>query len=398
MPLAKACRKYQDLGLLGFGGRAHAVTIDVLGGCVNNAISLFITSEMSDDQHKMTHTNEDQGNLGDQEASLTNEEGNPFVPIVAKEQLEEVYVDIEHPVKKRSLRVPAAGWFVLGGGLFCVVAIFLVSVFKSPSLKEETMEVQQMMLNDVKENEEEIRKIESYETTRRSLKQIKSCVRSYYAADQISEKLKYVRNPDYVRGIMEGYYEQQPIVTEEFDQLDKYSALVVDKVPFVYARVLMKSGKSHDVLLEQMTDGSYKLDWESEVHYQPLSWDDFIRQRPTKSYVMRVAVKPESFYVYQFRDGSKFDCYQLSARNSDRYAYGYVVKGSELSIQLRRFFMRVKHLSKESSEPMMLELRFPEVGSKADCVHIDRLVAPRWFLVRQPDTVPSPMETKAEER
>jgi hypothetical protein len=255
-------------------------------------------------------------------------------------------------------------------------------VFKSPSLEVETVEVQQLILENKKAKEKEDRKVEAYESTRRVLQQINSCVEGYYAAGEISEKLKYVRHPERVRGMMEDYYQRQPMVTGQLHQLEKYSALDVEKVPFVYARVQMKDSSSHDVLLEQMTDGSFKLDWESEVHYQPLAWDDFISNRPAEPQVMRVAVKPDSFYVYEFRDSQKYDCYQLTTKNSDRHIFGYAVKGSELSIRLRQFFMRVKQLSDLSPEPMMLELRFPAASDQGNCVHIDRLVAPRWFLVR----------------
>ena len=379
--------------MAGLGGRAHAVTIDVLGGCVNNAISLFKALVMSDDQHNVTDSNEQSSESMGQAATSDQEANNPFVPEVAKVELEEVYVDIEESAGGPIFKIPAVGWFVLCGVLFCVAAIFLLSVFKSPSLEEEAIEVQQIIL----ENEKEERKLEAHEFSRRLLKQASACIRDYYSASQISEKLKYVRHPQRVRALMEEYYKQHSIVTDEFHQFEKYGALEIEKVPFVYARVQMKSGVSKDVLLEQMADESFKLDWETEVHYQPISWDAFIRQRPSKPHVMRVAVKPDSFYVYGFRDSSKYDCYQLTAMNSDRYVFGYVVKGSELSIQLRQFFMRVKNLSKISPEPMMLELRFPEASAQGDCVHIDRLVAPRWFLAREPEGGMSSSESKAEE-
>jgi hypothetical protein len=218
-------------------------------------------------------------------------------------------------------------------------------VFKSPSLEVETVEVQQLILENKKAKEKEDRKVEAYESTRRVLQQINSCVEGYYAAGEISEKLKYVRHPERVRGMMEDYYQRQPMVTGQLHQLEKYSALDVEKVPFVY-------------------------------------WDDFISNRPAEPQVMRVAVKPDSFYVYEFRDSQKYDCYQLTTKNSDRHIFGYAVKGSELSIRLRQFFMRVKQLSDLSPEPMMLELRFPAASDQGNCVHIDRLVAPRWFLVR----------------
>lgn len=385
MPLAEACRKYQDLGLVCFGQHAHAVTIGMLGGCVNNAISLFNVIGMSDEQHKETTSDEgshDQGQQGQPTGAPASEAKNPFVPEVAKVDLEDVYVDIEDAAIKGILKVPAVGWLALFGVLLCVVAVFFMIVFRSPSLEVETVEVQQLILENKKAKEKEDRKVEAYESTRRVLQQINSCVEGYYAAGEISEKLKYVRHPERVRGMMEDYYQRQPMVTGQLHQLEKYSALDVEKVPFVYARVQMKDSSSHDVLLEQMTDGSFKLDWESEVHYQPLAWDDFISNRPAEPKVMRVAVKPDSFYVFEFRDSQKYDCYQLTTKNSDRYVFGYAVKGSELSIQLRQFFMRVKQLPGVSPEPMMLELRFPTSGDRGNCVHIDRLVAPRWFLVR----------------
>ena len=369
----------------------------MLDGCVNNAIGLIDVVEMSGEQHTTSNPNEEASDPGDQDETRVHGAKNPFVPEVAKVELEDVYVDIDDVATKAHIKIPAIGWFVLVGVLFCIGAIFLMSVFKSPSLEEETVEVRQLILANEKENEKEELKIEEHESTRLLLQQLNACIRSYYAANEIGQKLKYVRHPERVRGLMENHYQERPMIIEEFGQLERYSALNIEKVPFVYGRVQMQDGKSHDVLLEKMADGSFRLDWESEVHYQPISWDDFISQRPSESVVMRVSVKPDSFYVYQFRDSSKYDCYQLSEKNSNRSVFGYVVKGSETSIQLRQFFMRVKHISQVSSEPMMLQLRFPEGDSLGNCVHIDRLVAPRWFLVGAPEILLGSGQSKTEE-
>lgn len=384
VPLAEACCQYQDLGLVVFGGSAHAATIDVLDGCVNNAIGLINVVGMSKEQHQVTNSNVAPSDPSKQAGAPTNEEKNPFVPEIAREEVEDVYVDLEHAAVKRAIKIPAIGLLALFGVLLCVAAIFLISVFKSPLLEEESVEIQQLILENERENQKEKIKKDAYELTSRLLKQVEVSVRGYYAADQISEKLKYVRQPERVRPLMEKYYQQQPVVKEEFHQLEKYGALNIDKVPFVYARVQMENGTSRDVLLERLADESFKLDWEVDVHYQPLAWDGFIELRPSEPLVMRVAVKPDSFHVYQFRDSSKYDCYQLTAKGSDHYVFGYVVKGSEVSIQLRQIFMRVKQLANTSPEPMMLQLRFPEGSSQGNCVHIDRIVAPRWFQIREP--------------
>ena len=351
----------------------------MLDGCVNNAISLFAGLVMSGDGHSQTKPDEEAHDATPHDEVSASQVEGAFVPDVAKVEEEDVYVDIEDASGARFLKIPALGWFVFCGVVICILAIVFLKVFQSPSLVEETLELRMEILANKKEDEKEEQKVEEQQSTRRLLEQITLCVKGYFSADQIEQKLSYVRQPERVRPLMEKYYQDHPLEAREFRQFEKYSAIDIERVPFVYAKVRLQNGESHDVLLEQMDDGSFRLDWESHVHYQPISWDEFVRQRPAEPMVMRVAIKPDSFYAYQFRDNQKYDCYQLRAQNSDEYIFGYVVKGSELSIQLRQFFMRARRVS----EPMILQLRFPQGGTSTNCVYIDRLVAPRWVFVHE---------------
>ena len=94
------------------GRRAHAPTIDVLDGCVNNAIGLFAELAMSEDGHRQTKPNEEaQDAFSHDEVPASQVEG-AFVPDVAKVEEEDVYVDIEEASASRFLKIPALGWFV----------------------------------------------------------------------------------------------------------------------------------------------------------------------------------------------------------------------------------------------------------------------------------------------
>lgn len=338
---------------------------------------------MSEDGHSQTKPNEEAQDPTPHDEVSASKVEETFVPDVAKVEEEDVYVDIEDAAGARFLKIPALGWFVFFGVVICILAILLMKVFQSPSLVEETLELRMEILANKKEDKKEEQKVEDQQSTRRLLEQITLCVKGYFSADQIEQKLSYVRQPERVERLIEKYHQDHPMESGEFRQFEKYSALDIEKVPFVYAKVRLQNGESHDVLLEQMDDGSFRLDWESHVHYQPISWDEFVRQRPAEPMVMRVAIKPDSFYAYEFRDNQKYDCYQLRAQNSDEYIFGYVVKGSELSIKLRQFFMRVKRVSELKAEPMILQLRFPQEGTSRNCVYIDRLMAPRWVFVHE---------------
>jgi hypothetical protein len=338
---------------------------------------------MSEDGHSQTKPNEEAQDPTPHDEVSASKVEETFVPDVAKVEEEDVYVDIEDASGARFLKIPALGWFVFFGVLVCILAIVFLKVFQSPSLVEETLELRMEISANKKEAEKEDQKVEDQQSTRRLLEQVTLCVKGYFSADQIDQRLSYVRQPERVRLLMEKYYQDHPMKTGEFRQFEKYSALDIEKVPFVYAKVRLQNEESHDVLLEQMNDGSFRLDWESHIHYQPITWDDFVRQRPAEPMVMRVAIKPDSFYAYEFRDNQKYDCYQLTARNSNEYIFGYVVKGSELSIQLRQFFMHTRRLSELNAEPMILQLRFPQDGASKNCVYIDRLMAPRWVFVHE---------------
>ena len=397
MPFTKARSQDENLSLVLFCRLAHAPTIDVLDGCVNNAISLFAELAMSEDGHRQTKPNEEaQDEFPHDDVPASQEEG-AFVPDVAKVEEEDVYVDIEEASASRFLKIPALGWFVFFGVMICILAIVFLKVFQSPSLVEETLELRAEILANKKEAEKEDQKVEDQQSTRRLLEQITLCVKGYFIADQIEQKLNYVRQPERVKLLMEKHYQDHPMKTGEFRQFEKYSALDIEGVPFVYAKVRLENGDSHDVLLEQLDDGSFRLDWESHVHYQPITWDEFVRQRPAEPMVMRVAIKPDSFYAYEFRDNQKYDCYQLRARNSNEYIFGYVVKGSELSIQLRQFFMRSRRVTELKAEPMILQLRFPQDGVSKNCVYIERLMAPRWVFAHESQVQYGADTTKTEE-
>ena len=303
-----------------------------------------------------------------------------FVPDIAKlSDDDHVYGPADDGKGKRLWKIPTLGWFVLGGLLLCGMAAGLkVILYEAPAPKENIRiaagaeKVEKVLA----QKEDESKKVRSL------LARMDDCVRGYLKADSIDQKLAYVRHPRRVRPLMEKYYKDHQMVAEQFRQFAHYQAVGIDGSSFVYGRVELADGSSHDLLLEQLQDGSYRVDWESDVYYLPMPWDEFIISRPTQPLVMRVGATSDNFFAYEFSE-DQYDCFKLTVRDSDDYLFGYAVKGSEASIAMRTFFMKTRKLAGDKAEPVTLMLRFPDQGVSKKSVHIERMMAPRWIFVHQ---------------
>ena len=315
----------------------------------------------------------------------------PFVPDIAKlSDDDHVYGPADDDKGKRLWKIPTLGWFVLGGLMICGLAAGLkVILYEAPAPKENIRIAAgaEKVEKVIAQKEDESKKVRSL------LARMDDCVRGYLKADSIDQKLAYVRHPRRVRPLMEKYYKDHQMVAEQFRQFAHYQAVGIDGSSFVYGRVELADGSSHDLLLEQLQDGSYRVDWESDVYYLPMPWDEFIISRPTQPLVMRVGATSDNFFAYEFSE-DQYDCFKLTVRDSDDHVFGYAVKGSEVSIAMRSFFMKTRQVASGKPEPFTLLLRFSESASAKNCVHIDRVMAPRWIFVHQHEAEVSTKKTE----
>jgi hypothetical protein len=297
-----------------------------------------------------------------------------FVPDIAKAPEDEgLYLKADDGKGKSRWKVPTLGWFVLAGlvsgGIF---ASMKLALRESPVPVEQPVAIPEDLIDPRQEGE--IKKVRSI------LEEMDNSAREYLRAANIKQKLAHVRHPRRVKALMEQYYQDHPMEVLQFHQFERYQAVDIDGSSFVVGTVVMVDGTRRQLLLEQMQNGSFRVDWESDVRYSAMPWDDFVSKRPTESVVMRVHAKPDNFHISDF-DEARYDCFQLMSHGSYDYVFGYTLKGSEASIALRSLFMQTRPLVGEKAEPVTLLLRFPETGRDHKCVHIERLMAPRWIFI-----------------
>ena len=282
--------------------------------------------------------------------------------------------DVESGWGGKSLTVSPIGWFILAGLLVIVITTWAIVAiyYAQPELK--TIKSEKVDLS--RESVEEKKKV------RKTLDAMEHAIRGYLEAETISEMNRHVRHPKRVKPLMEKYYSKYSIRPFRYQRLIEVKPLGLENHAFVQVKALLQSGNTRMFVLQQVDNEKFAVDWEADVSYQPISWGDFIKERPVTSMDMRVFMKPDNFYAYEFRDDEAFDCYHLSVRDGEGFIFGFVRKESQVALALRKYVMNNRlYDSKVRAQPLMLRLRFPEGAQSNKCVWIDALIAPRWILL-----------------
>jgi|GEM_PF-1651224 len=278
--------------------------------------------------------------------------------------------------------------FIMVGGVFAMTAGIwaFINLGEDEVVKEErARELKEMALTSAQSDAE-------YSQNKVN---VTECVKSYLEATSIEERAKYCRNPESTLRKMTEYYNNElTFDTYHFEGVAKSSEMrMLDKeVTIVAANVSSHSGgtgvekKPKSFLLEKQEDGTYLVDWETAVVYQPADWSAFVASRNTEPHVFRVEAK-ESInygpYLYGFSDDNKYQAYRIGIRgDEEKYLIGYAKKDSGVDEKMKMLVLK-KNSNKRKSKvtaPMMLKLIFPNDAQSDQCVEITEVISDSWFL------------------
>ena len=276
----------------------------------------------------------------------------------------------------RITNMPPLGWLILAGLILCGIGIWATfNLLKArPVIEAAKLEKNEHLIDIEKEHKED----------KKILLNMEDSVRGYLAADSLEKILPFVRHQDRVKPLMEHYYSQHNFEPDDFKNFSRIRSMGLENQPFVYGKVSLTDGSTRKLLIEELTDGSFRVDWESDVCYQPMEWDQYIKSRPFQATDMRVKITPDTFYAYEFKDESRFQCYRITTRNSDQHLFGYALKSSPAAKAINKLMQKSQQHGGGKNEPMILRLSFPEKTNSKKCVWIDALLAPRWTYVDPP--------------
>ncbi|MBE7498199.1 MAG: hypothetical protein HS117_24945 [Verrucomicrobiaceae bacterium] len=123
--------------------------------------------------------------------------------------------------------------------------------------------------------------------------EIEAVIRGFFEAASIDMKLAFSRDSARVRPLMENYYRSHPMTRPRWKNLGWVMTVDEPGYRFGYAQALFDDADPATVVIEETTDGKYRVDWEHSVSYGEIEWSEFLKVRPAEPTLMRViASKP----------------------------------------------------------------------------------------------------------
>lgn len=124
---------------------------------------------------------------------------------------------------------------------------------------------------------------------------IEFTIRSFFAAADVTHKLAFARDPTRVRPLMEKYYLQHPQPHREWRSLGWVLPVNEPGYSLGYAQAIFTNAEPVSLIIEEMADGTFRVDWESSVRYSEVDWNEFIKTQPADPKLFRViASKPRN--------------------------------------------------------------------------------------------------------
>ncbi|QTN31901.1 hypothetical protein HZ994_06010 [Akkermansiaceae bacterium] len=267
------------------------------------------------------------------------------------------------------------GWVALLGCVFS--GAILWSLMQVGGAKDKRVRIEgaakHTLEKEMQEDMDAVLMVDAIETT----------VRAFFDSRTVEEMRRYVRQPDRVEPLMERHYLDSPPVPVRVERMAGLEPLTIENLAtFWMVSCVFPGGGKSQVLVEVLSAGEAKVDWETFVCYQPMDWDEFAKGRPG-GYTgdFRVYVEPDNYYSFEFADSATYASFRLTALGGEETLYGYVARGTELEARMNE---AIGH-NRGAATPMMLRLHLPGGVLSRRGVVVREMVAPRWIFLEDPE-------------
>jgi hypothetical protein len=124
---------------------------------------------------------------------------------------------------------------------------------------------------------------------------ISQTIEAFFAAPSVEGKLPYVRDPERVKPLMTSYYNREPMPSYKWRGLNWIVSVAEPGYRLGYAQALFEDATPSSLVIEEMPNSQFRIDWEGFVRYGEVAWKDFLRLRPAEPKLLRViASRPTS--------------------------------------------------------------------------------------------------------
>ncbi|MDC0088270.1 hypothetical protein OAI07_01870 [Akkermansiaceae bacterium] len=269
-------------------------------------------------------------------------------------------------------------------GIFLVV-VTLAAVGLLLYTKSDEESTDAVALSDRELSKDALSATEDEKEALDDLAQLERCLDSYLSAETVDEKIKFCRHPERVRPLLEHYYESHVMAPVSYKWVADLKPLVLDGGSFNFVQAITSDGEpkvdvAANLLLEKL-DGSYKVDWETDVCYLPIGWNEFLDKPHAEPLRMRVFAETANVYLGDFSDDEKYHCYKIETRDSEDFIYAYVEQTSETGLKMSELMKLAKAVGDKSPQALILSVSSEKRGGLRNVAVIHEFISPRWTYI-----------------
>jgi hypothetical protein len=217
-----------------------------------------------------------------------------------------------------------------------------------------------------------IEKIDEY--AKYDLQKIDDIVKSFLESSSVEERLKWVREPERIKPLMLEHYDGNEITPEGYRSFDRSEISYRGK--YFTGMVRTKDFLAYPIAVireEEEGVAKYLVDWESWTGYCEVTPEEASELKSTEPFLMRVLLRPESYFNYSFSDDTKWNAYQMRFRNSDEVflAYSGIKSDQDEALKLVR--------KNGGTSPYLVRVRFPQGARAGNQVEIVEVIGAGWI-------------------
>lgn len=220
--------------------------------------------------------------------------------------------------------------------------------------------------------------------SKKLVKELRGVIEGYLQAPTIDEKLQHVRHKERVEPLMRDWYQKHELEPSELDPQMTLVPKILFGKSFWKAEMASPGIYKKQLWIQQYDDGSFGVDWETDVIYNPMAWDEFWAAKPTEAKTFRVYVGWNDLYLYQHRDEEEFQSFKLESRESDQIYTAYMARSDYGCQQMLYYILKNARVPNDISTsvtlPFLVSLKFDESPEGKKNLVVEKLLSPSWLV------------------
>ncbi|MFT3990698.1 MAG: hypothetical protein QM680_04740 [Luteolibacter sp.] len=209
------------------------------------------------------------------------------------------------------------------------------------------------------------------------VKIIEATVRGYCAAATVQERAKFIRDPKRVTPLMKTYYPDGKVPSFRVNSIELNALTLENRADFWIVALDTGSGPAKKLIVESGSPSSAAVDWEVDVVWQPVPWEQFASLRDENTYSFRVMAQKSVLFSHEFADEKRWQSYKLNTPGNLKTIYGYCPRNGEIDLKISELI----RANNDAPVMIILDLKRPANLQSPAGALIDAVRSENWVRI-----------------